>query len=111
VLQGDERAEGVAEDRVALEPERAREGIDVAGVLPERPGLRRRGVRPALGALVDQQEPVLGAQRVEPVAEHRVVEPRAAVEDEERQVAGSALLHVEAGVAGAHEHPLDLSWA
>ena len=109
VLQRDERAEGVPEDGVALEPERAREGVHVAGVLLERPGLRRRRVRPALGALVDEQEPAVVAQRVEPVAEHRVVEPRAAVEHDQRQVAGSALLDVQARVAGVDEHRSTLS--
>lgn len=41
VLQRDERAERVAEDDVGVEVQRTRERVDVAGVLLERPRLRR----------------------------------------------------------------------
>jgi hypothetical protein len=106
VLQRHERAERVAEHGVALEPERGRQRVDVARVLSERPRVRRRGLRAALRALVDEQQPVVAVRRVEPVAEHRVVEARAAVQRDQREVAGAALLDVQAGIPDVDQHPV-----
>ena len=65
----------------------------------ERPG----------AALVDQQQPAAIAERVEVGAEHRVVEPGAAVQDEERELARAALGHVQARVTDVDEHRRTLS--
>jgi hypothetical protein len=104
VLQRDERPERVAEDDVALEPERRRERVDVAGVAVERPGVRRRRLRAPLRALVDEQQPMLVAERVETVAEHRVVEARPAVQRDEGEVAAAALLDMQSRVADVDQH-------
>jgi hypothetical protein len=87
---------GVAEHGVGFEPERRGERVDVAGVLRERPGLGRRRIGAPLRAIVDE--------RVEPATEHRVVDAGAAVQCDQRELAGAALLNVEAGVADVHEH-------
>jgi hypothetical protein len=99
VLQRDERAERAAEHGVALEAERR-----VARVVREGPRLRRRGLRPALGALVDEQQAARVTERVEPRPEHRVVEAGTAVEHDQREVARPALLDVEPRVPDVHEH-------
>ena len=74
-------------------------------MLLERP---RRGVAvpvaSPLPAPVDEDEPVAPAERVEVVAEHRVVEPRTAVQDQQRQPGRIAALDdVQPGVADADQ--------
>ena len=51
-----------------------------------------------MAAEVDEHEVELVAERVEVVAEHVVVERRAAVDDEQRQAVAAALDDVDAGV-------------
>ena len=109
VLQGDEGTVGVAEDRVALEPEGAGHRLHVGGVVGEPPGLRRRRLRAPGPALVDQQQSHAVAERVEVGAEHRVVEAGASVQDEEGEVARAALRHVQARVTDVDEHRRTLS--
>ena len=109
VLQRDERPVGVPEHRVALEPERARHRLDVGGVMSQRPRPRRRRLRAPGTALVDEQQAAAIAQRVQVGAEHRVVEARPAVQDEQRQIALAALGHVQARVTDVDEHRRTLS--
>ncbi len=61
-------------------------------------GGSRRGT--PLGSEIDEKQAADVAQRVEVVAEHRVVEPGATVQDEQRQRAVAALQHEQRGVAG-----------
>src|SRR5205085_5790705 len=57
----------------------------------ERERLRVDALAPPLAALVDVEQAELVPERVEPRAEHRVVEPRPAVEDDEREAAPDLL--------------------
>ena len=80
----DDRAEGVAEQREAIELERLGEQVDVPR---EDLEAERRRIDPLalpLPALVDVEDTKLLAERVQPGPKVRVVEPRPAVEDYER---------------------------
>ncbi len=81
----DDRAEGVAEEREAVELERLRQPVDVPR--EDLEGERRRidTLALPLSALVDVEDAELLAERVEPGPQVRVVEPRPAVEDDQRQ--------------------------
>ena len=91
------------EDDVALELERRRQGRDVRGHALDGPRRRRGGLRAALRALVDEEQPVVVGDRVQPPAELRVVEAGAAVQRDHPQRPGPALLDVQAGVADVDE--------
>ena len=82
---GDDRAEGVAEEREPLEPERVGEQVDVAREDLEAERRRVDALAAPLAALVDVEDAAIVAERVEPGPEVRVVEPRPAVEDDQRQ--------------------------
>ena len=98
MLEHDERAVGVPERRVALEAHRVGELAQVGGHALQRPRLRRRGVGTPVAAEVDEHDVALVAERVEVVAEHMVVERRAAMDDEQRQAVAAALDHMDARV-------------
>jgi hypothetical protein len=83
---------------IAVNP---RERADVGGHLLQRPGRLGRLVRAALAALVDQDQPVAVAERVEVIAELVVVEAGAAVQDQQR-VAAAALHDIQARVADVY---------
>ena len=81
----DDRAEGVAEQREAIELERLGEQVDIPR---EDLEAERRRIDPlalSLPALVDVEDTKLLAERVQPGPKVRVVEPRPPVEDYERQ--------------------------
>src|SRR5512132_3225723 len=99
----------MAEHRVAVEPHGGREGLDVGGLALDRPGLWRRRLRAPGRALVDEEQPAQVAERIQIGAEHRVVEARAAVQDEERELTTAALGHVQARVTYVDEHARTLS--
>ena len=94
VVGRDDRAERMAEHDETIEVEGLGQQVDVPGENLER---ERRGVDPlgaALAALVDVEHAVLVAQRIEVGPEHRMVQPRPAVEHDQR-IAGADLLDVE----------------
>ena len=94
MLGRDDRAEGVPEQREAVEPERLGEQVDVAGEDLERERRRIDALAAPLSALVDVEQPELVAERVEVRPEHGVVEPGPAVQHDQRE-AGADLLDEE----------------
>jgi hypothetical protein len=80
VLEGDEAAERVPEQRVLAE--RRHELLQRAGVRRERPLLRVG--RAPVARQVDQQQPVIRRQRLGAGQEDRAVEARAGVEEHHR---------------------------
>ena len=58
VLQGDERPEGLAQDRAAAQTQSVGQRRHVGSHVSKGPGLGRRLVRLALGALVDEDQTV-----------------------------------------------------
>ena len=103
VRQGDEGPEGVAQHHVALELQRRRQRRHVGGHARDGPGLRGRRLGAALGALVDEEEPVVVGDGIQPPAELGVVQARPAVQRDHPERPGSALLDVQAGVADVDE--------
>src|SRR5215207_4430561 len=79
----DDRAEGVAEQREAVEPERLGKQVDIAREDLEAEGRRVDSLALSLTALVHVEDAELLAERVEPRAQVGVVEPRTAVEQYE----------------------------
>src|SRR5262249_11967284 len=82
-----DRAEGVAQEREPVELQGSGEQIDVAGEDLEAERRRVDALRTALASFVDVEEPVLVSERVEIGPEHRVVESRPAVENDQRKAA------------------------
>ena len=94
VLQRHERAVGMPEHGVPVEPQRPGEHDHVLREALERPGLRRRAFRPATGPLIDEHQPHSAfGERVEVVGELVVVETGPAVEHQQRQTLVGAPLH------------------
>src|SRR5439155_17879471 len=91
VIRRDDRAERVTEQREAVELERLGEQVDVPGEDLERQGFRIDAVGAALAALVNVKQAKVVAQRVEVRPEHRVVQTRPAVENDQRKAI--AVLH------------------
>lgn len=88
---GDDRPEGVAEDRKTVELEGLRKQVDVPCEDLEAECDRVDTLAPSLAPLVDIQDAEILGERVEPRPEVRVVEPGASVEDDQRR-AGAQLL-------------------
>ncbi len=91
VLRRDDRAERVAQQGEALQPERLSKQVDVAGEDVER---QRRGIDPLaapLPALVHVEQPELVAERVEVGPKRAVVEPRPAVQHDHREAVADLL--------------------
>ena len=74
----------MAEDRVGAQLQGAGQRADVCRHLAEGPGRGVARCRATLCALVDQDQPVAVAERVEVVGELVVVEPGPAVEQQQR---------------------------
>ncbi len=105
LLQGHERAVGMPEHRVSLELHGAGQHDHVLRVSFERPRLFRRAEGTSAGALVHEHHAhaALG-QRIEVVAELVMVEPRPAVQDQQRHaVVGPPLDDPERGVVDLDE--------
>ena len=85
VLKRHERAVRVTEHRVAPKLQGEREHDHVLRHPLERPRARRGGLRSSLRPLVDQQQPnTVVADLIEVVGELVMVEPRPAVQDDQR---------------------------
>src|SRR5207248_5931286 len=106
---GDDRAERVAEEREPFEPERLREQVDVAREHVERERGRVDTLAAALSPLVDVEEPELVSERIEPRPEHRVVHPRSAVEDDQREALAELLDEDPVPVRERDSHRRNLS--
>src|SRR5438270_1598911 len=107
-IGGDDRAERVAEQSEAGELEGLGQQVDVPGEDLER---ECRGVDPlgaALPALVAAEQAVLVAERVEVRPEHRVVEPRPPMQNDQRKAAAD-LLYVEVVAVRQHELHAELN--
>ena len=108
MIGGDDRAERVAEQCEAVELEGLGQQVDVPGEDLER---ERRGVDPlgaTLPALVDVEQAVLVAERVEVGPEHRVIQTRPAVQNDQRKAAAD-LLDVEVVAVRQHELHAELN--
>jgi hypothetical protein len=92
---GDDRPEGVPEQREPLELEGVREPVDVLREDLEAERARIDPPAPTLPTLVDVEETELGAERVQPGPEVRVVEARPTVEDDQRQPVAAEVVDEE----------------
>jgi hypothetical protein len=101
----------MAQKGEAVEHERLGEQVDVACEHLERERLRVDPLAPSLAALVHVEEAKLVAERIEPGPEGRVVEPRPAVEDDQREAAPDLLDEhpVPVGQPNLHRRSLRLA--
>ncbi len=89
----------MAEDRVPVQIECLRQGGDVRGHPLDGPRLLRRGLGASLGPFVHHEQPVAVTQGVQVVTEHVVIQPGAAVQDDQRIALLAAAFHdVQLGV-------------
>ena len=85
VLQRDAAAVRVAEDGDLLVTEVGAQRVGVVGELRERERRERRPARATVAAVVVVDEAERVAERIEPLAELRVVDAEPAVHDEQRR--------------------------